>query len=218
MELKRRSLYLLLWGVAFGYIESAVVVYLREIYYPHGFSFPLAPMDENLLLTEIFREAATLLLIWSTAALTFKRFRHRVAAFFILFGIWDIFYYVFLKLLLGWPPSLSTLDILFLIPSPWVGPVWAPVAVSAAMIIFFSLLLYIERDTKEVNFSKPSLFGLLFASFLILLSFIIPGLDLHKNGMPGPFPSYLFFAGYALGVFVCIHLLTAARKIHDSRL
>ena len=103
MDLKRGLFWLLLWGVSFGYIESAVVVYLREIYYPNGFSFPLVPIDENILKTETLREAATLLLLWSTAVLSYSRLQSRIAAFFILFGVWDIFYYIFLKILLDWP-------------------------------------------------------------------------------------------------------------------
>ena len=40
---------LLLYAVAMGYLEAAVVVYLRAIYYPEGFSFPLKPMDAGIL-------------------------------------------------------------------------------------------------------------------------------------------------------------------------
>jgi hypothetical protein len=60
--------------------------------------------------------------------------RQWTAAFAIAFGVWDIVFYACLKLLLGWPASLFTWDILFLIPVPWVGPVIAPVLVSLTMI------------------------------------------------------------------------------------
>ena len=95
----KHLLWLIVWGVVFGYMEAAVVVYLREIYYPEGFAFPLVTIHGRIMLTEVLREAATLIIIWATVCLAYKRLQSRVAAFVILFGIWDIFYYIFLKLL-----------------------------------------------------------------------------------------------------------------------
>ncbi len=104
----QRIVGLTIWGIAFGYMEAAVVVYLRALYYPEGFAFPLKTMPQSVLLTEIGRETATLIIMAATAMLASRRRQQRVAAFFFLFGIWDIFYYLFLKLLLDWPSSLDT--------------------------------------------------------------------------------------------------------------
>ncbi|MHC4213225.1 MAG: hypothetical protein ACYSWP_07640 [Planctomycetota bacterium] len=110
-------------SIAFGYIEASVVVYLRAIFYPDGFVFPLtefgietSPLWRRLLLTEIGREASTLVLIISGAYLFGRNVRERVAGFMIIFGIWDIFFYVWLKVLVNWPGSIMDWDILFLIP------------------------------------------------------------------------------------------------------
>ena len=119
-----------------GFLEAAVVVYLREILYPGGFSFPLSPVPASLALTEIFREVATLVMLVSIGILAGRKFSTGFAWFIYSFAIWDIFYYIFLKAVLGWPESLMTWDVLFLIPTTWTGPVLTPVLVSLTMILF----------------------------------------------------------------------------------
>jgi hypothetical protein len=90
-----------------------------------------------LLPTEQAREAATLLMLAAVAWLSAGRLRARFGAFLVIFGVWDIVYYVALYAMLRWPPSLATVDVLFLIPpGPWWSqPVWVPVAFSAGMIL-----------------------------------------------------------------------------------
>jgi len=97
-------------AVAFGYIEAAVVVYLRQIFHPNGFIFPLPAFllsdgSRNMLLVEVGREAATLVLILSVSLLAGTNAPQRAACFMIIFAVWDIFFYVWLKILLGWPAS-----------------------------------------------------------------------------------------------------------------
>ena len=123
-----------LYAIAMGYIEAAVVVYLRDLYYPGGFRFPLASFPEAMAPVEIARETATLVMLGAVGTLAGKRFWERFGWFIIAFGVWDIAYYGWLKVLLDWPASLFEPDILFLIPSSWVGPVIAPVLVSVLMI------------------------------------------------------------------------------------
>ena len=88
-----------LFGIAMGLLEGAVVVYLRELYYPEGFGFPLKLMSNQVALTELFREAATLIMLMSIGALAGRTRIERFAFFIYSFAVWDIFYYVFLKLL-----------------------------------------------------------------------------------------------------------------------
>lgn len=136
------------FAIAMGFLESAVVVYLREIYYPEGFDFPLQTIDAHIAITEILREAATVIMLLTLGYLTGKNLATRFAWFIYSFAIWDIFYYVFLKFLLNWPESLMTDDILFLIPVTWVGPVITPVIVSLSMIgLAFITVVY---DNKGV--------------------------------------------------------------------
>ena len=144
---------MLLFGIAFGYLEAAVVSYLRALHEParQGFYpgrppgelFPLltieqaqaaGPEQPKTLIIEIGREAATIVMLAAIALAVADNAGQWAAAFAIAFGTWDIAFYAFLKLLLDWPASLLTWDILFLIPIPWVGPVRAPVIVSASMI------------------------------------------------------------------------------------
>ncbi len=82
----KQLFWLMVWGVLFGYMEATIVVYLREIYYPEGFAFPLVTIYARIMLTEVLREAATLIIIWATVCLAYKRLQSRIAAFIVLFG------------------------------------------------------------------------------------------------------------------------------------
>ncbi len=107
--------------------------------------------DEHLALTEIFREAATLIMLVGIGIIAGRNSSERFAWFLYSFAVWDIFYYIFLKLLLNWPESFMTWDILFLIPATWVGPVIAPVIVSITMIAFALIILYSNQKSIPVT-------------------------------------------------------------------
>jgi hypothetical protein len=186
--------------MAFGYLEAAVVVYLREIYYPEGFAFSLVIIEGRILMTEILREAMTLLIMWAAVSLAYQKVQSRIAAFIILFGVWDIFYYIFLKLLLNWPESLGTWDILFLIPLPWLGPVWAPVLVSIGFIYAGTTILLHNHQKHYFPFDKKFIIVELFAALLIIISFILPGLSMFEQKSPEYFPWYIFLTGLLMGM------------------
>lgn len=137
----RKRVWISLFGITMAYFEAAVVVYLRTIAYPEGFQFPLESVPIRVALTEIGREAASLAMIWAVAALAGRGRRERFAVFLVVFGIWDIGYYLWLKVLLGWPASLFTWDVLFLIPVVWSAPVLAPVMTAGVMILVGWVLL-----------------------------------------------------------------------------
>jgi len=118
-----------------GYLEAAIVVYLRALYYPEGFSFPLIPMDAEIVGVEIGREAATVVMIFAIAWAAARSGWQTLMGFALIFGVWDIAYYVGLEILLGWPSSLLEPDILFLIPVVWIGPVWAPSLIALPMSV-----------------------------------------------------------------------------------
>src|SRR5215468_561177 len=94
------------YAVAMAYLESAVVVYLRRLYYPQGFDFPLVIVDIPTLLIELGREAATIVMLATVGIAAGRTKVGKFAYFLLLFGVWDIFYYVWLKAFLGWPDSL----------------------------------------------------------------------------------------------------------------
>lgn len=125
-----------------GFLETTVVIYLRDLFYSVGFDFPLKGFVEPTILgIEWIREFATIVMLITIAMLAGKKFYERFAYFLYAFAIWDIFYYIFLKILLDWPVSLLTWDILFLIPWPWVGPVIAPVICSILFIIMTLIII-----------------------------------------------------------------------------
>lgn len=123
-----------LFFIAMGILEAAVVVYLRHIYYPDGFQFPLVSMETSIVGVELVRELATLVMLATVAVALGNRRHARLGWFFIGFGIWDIIYYVFLKIWLNWPASLFTQDVLFLLPVAWIGPVYSPILLSVLLI------------------------------------------------------------------------------------
>jgi len=164
-----KTLWVIFFAVAMGYLESAVVVYLRELYYPEGFNFPLKAMAQDVAVTELFREAATLIMILAVSVLAAQLWLHRFAWFLLVFSVWDISYYIFLKLLLGWPESLFTTDILFLLPSIWTGPVIAPVINSLMMMLVAAVILKNRKGLEPLNRLSRMVWGLLILGSIIVL-------------------------------------------------
>ena len=133
---KTKLLALLLYGISMGYLEAAVVIYLRELYYPHGFVVNTPIKFSSLIYqVDLFREAATIVMLLMVAYLAFTKIKDKIWVFFWLFAVWDLSYYIFLKLILNWPISLKTLDVLFLIPITWIAPVWLPVSLFSVVLI-----------------------------------------------------------------------------------
>jgi len=156
--MKKESLNKLIWvsiyAIAMGFLEAAVVVYLRKLYYPLGFNFPLKGfIDPAILSVEWVREFATIVMLISIGCLAGKKIYEKFAYFIYAFAIWDIFYYIFLKLTLDWPSSLLTWDLLFMIPWPWIGPVIAPIICSIIMIFMAVLIINFYDKGRKVNIS-----------------------------------------------------------------
>jgi len=161
-----------LFSLAMGLLESAVVIYMREILYPEGFGFPLSPVQPDLMLTELLREAATLIMLLAIGFLAGRNASERFAWFLYAFAIWDIFYYVFLWLLIGWPSSLMTYDVLFLLPTTWIGPVIAPLIISMTMLVFALLILALNRQSENKGIPGISWLLLIIGSVILILAFI----------------------------------------------
>jgi hypothetical protein len=156
-----------IFSIAMAALESAVVVYLRALYYPGGFTVAFKLIDEDIMKVELLRELATLIMLLSVGYLAGKSFKDRVAYFCLAFAIWDIFYYAWLKVLIDWPSSVMEWDILFLIPFTWLGPVLAPLLCSVTMIL---LALVFVTDPRPVH--TPVWGCLVVGSLLILYSFM----------------------------------------------
>ena len=159
------------YAVAMAYLESAIVVYLRRLYYPKGFDFPLVIIDIPTLLIEVGRETATMIMLATVAIAAGRTKVGKCAYFLYLFGVWDIFYYVWLKVFLDWPASLFTWDVLFLIPVPWVGPVLAPVTVALTMVGMALVLLRLEQRGPVRPAGKKVWLAQMVASLVVIVSF-----------------------------------------------
>ena len=215
-DTRRLLLYLGLFALAFGYIEAAVVLYLREPYYPGGFQFPPTDIPSRLLWTEVAREAATLLVLLSVARLAVpsravRRNLRRFAVFAYCFGIWDLVYYLALKLLVGWPVSLLDWDVLFLIPLPWTGPVLAPMLVSVVLVVAAVLILRLPAERPPTIRPADWLVEAL-AGLVIIASFLWNLPTLVAREAPQYYPWWLFGLGLAGGAGWFAWRLTHHRK------
>lgn len=207
--------WLVAYAVAMAYVESAVVAYLRALYYPQGFAFPLAPLPPDMVAIEIGREAATLVMLVGVAMLAAHDRWERFLAFCVGFGVWDIFYYAWLWVLLGWPPSLLTWDVLFLIPVPWIGPVLAPVLVSIGLVAGGLLLLRRAVRGEPYDLPAPLRMLLIGGAALVLGSFVLDFQVAVRGLDPPAFRWGLFGAGMSLGVAALV--LALRRKPPLSR-
>jgi hypothetical protein len=192
----RRFCIVIVFGIAFAYIEAAVVVYLREIFHPAGFTFPLTELGttqlwKRLLLTETGREAATLVLIFTASWLFGQNRSQRFAFFLTIFAVWDIFYYIWLKVLVGWPASIMDWDILFLIPTVWAGPVVAPIIISFVLLAFAIIIL----GAKVSKLTPVDWLVFVFAVLLAVTSFCFAGLHAAQPDFKSHFNWLLFAAG-----------------------
>ena len=160
------------FAIAMGFLETSVVVYLRKIMYPGGFGFPLAPIAKDIAMIELLRESSTIVMLLTMGILAGRSFAERFAWFIYGFAIWDIFYYVFLKVLIDWPASLMTYDVLFLIPATWVGPVITPLIISLTMILFSLVILYYSSLNEKLRINIIEWSGLIAGSVILILAFI----------------------------------------------
>lgn len=214
MKLSKRKLFwLTIFAVAIAYVEATVVVYLRQIYYPDNLQviFPIKLFSSFNLVIELIREAATIIIMVSIAFLVERKNRTRIfAAFIFQFGVWDIFYYIWLKAIIGWPVSWTEWDILFLIPWAWLGPWICPVLISILFISWSSIVLISD---KEYVLSKLNLWLFIFGSTLGLISFLQPSIhyiinnriEEFQNYIPGNFWWAIFILGYILMLVGLFH-------------
>jgi hypothetical protein len=136
-------LLLALFGIAMAHLEGVVVVYLRKALGMNDSESnkeSLEKFPSRYLHIEMTREAATIIMLLVIAFLTGSSWVEKGIFFLWTFAFWDLFYYLSLYILIKWPPKLTTTDVLFLIPKPWIAPVWFPVAVSSLTILVILFL------------------------------------------------------------------------------
>jgi hypothetical protein len=202
------------YAIAMAWVETAVVYYLRtqihriEPYQPN----PL-PIVGGFGPVEAIREAATLVMLLTVGMLSGRNWRARIGYSAIAFGVWDIFYYVFFKVICGWPHSLADWDILFLLPLPWWGPVWAPMAIALLMIIWGTL----ASEFEVGNSIRPlrrlwllNFFGMAIALYVFMADCLRArhgGVDAIRMVLPTHFNSAVFCVALLLMAAPVIHLI-----------
>jgi hypothetical protein len=195
------------FAIAMAHVETMIVVYLRRLYYPEGFDFPLVIIDTPTLLLELEREAATLVMLAAYGLAAGRTKAGKLANFIIAFGVWDIFYYVWLKVVLDWPASLLTWDVLFLIPVPWAGPVIAPISVACTMIGMGLVLLHLQQRGAVPAVGTRLWAAQAIACFIVIASFtidVLPRLPDHgallSEWIPTTYRWWMLVLGQALAI------------------
>lgn len=204
--MKKKILLLTFFALAFAFIESAVVVYLRELYYPEGFVFPLKLMPLKIFPVEIGRELSTLIVLFIAGYLSGEKISEKIACFLYSFATWDIFFYFWLKIFINWPESFFTWDILFLIPVPWSAPVITPIVVSLTLIIFSLTIVYFNERNLAWRINLLSSLLLFLSIGLGFVSFIWNFPILIRQGIPSRFPWLIFSLAEFLSLFVYLRI------------
>jgi len=215
-SLSARILCMTVLAGALAHTEASVVVYLREALVPARLAafdasvareaIPLLSPEQlraaggnipSLWPLEMARELAPLLVLLAAAAGLRRRRGDFTGLFLLGFAVWDILYYAALKLLMGWPASLATWDVLFLIPVPWVAPVWAPLAVAATLLV--AALALLKRPDRRITSAgrAGAAIAMLAGTALILASFLMRCRD-AVGGVPAAFDWPWFAAGWLL--------------------
>lgn len=203
MKPRALLLWLAAYAMAMALVEAAIVVHLRHLYYPENprALFPLILLNADDLARELARESATVVMILAVAMLAARDGVRRFAAFVFVFGLWDLFYYFWLKVYLDWPAQWLEWDILFLIPWPWLGPWLAPVLIALLFTFWGGWALATPR---AVRLHRADALLFVAGALLALAAFLAPSWPLLSGGaaafhgwLPGTFAWPLYAAGFA---------------------
>jgi len=219
----RRWTVVVVYAIAMAWLESAAVYYLRVMadrvipYQPN----PL-PMDPVLGRVELVREAATLVMLLAVGMLAGRTWRSRLGYSAVAFGVWDIFYYLFLRWICGWPASLFDWDILFLLPLPWWGPVAAPVCIAILMIVWGTIVSRRPHAASSAPANVICGFGIAVALYVFMADAIRAapdGAGAVRAVLPTTFNWPLFAAALALMAAPIAHtvMTTLPRAWPSSR-
>lgn len=186
-SMKQRNTYLTLttFAAAMALLEASVVIYMRRLYYPENplDLFPLAFLSSYDPTLEFARELATIVMLVTVAMLAERTNVTRTfAAFVFLFGSWDIFYYFWLKVLLGWPRHWLEWDVLFLVPTIWLGPWISPALIALLFVVWGTAILL---SAKNYNFTLWGFLTFVLGAAAGLVTFLQPAISVWMvGGMP----------------------------------
>lgn len=206
----------IIFAIAMGIMEAICVVYIRQIIFPpDGIISEIQSGNFNFTL-EIIRETITMIMLASVSILAAYNWRTRLAMFFLAFGVWDILYYVGLKIFLNWPSSIMDWDTLFLIPMPWYSPVIVPVLISTYFIGGSIFIVRHEGNGNKLKFGINVILLQFFAFCIWLISFMKDSQLINENGYYDVHYSWLLFTiALVLGIASLRLSLTSAKKIKN---
>jgi hypothetical protein len=203
---RRRWLLVVVFAIGMAWVEAASVYYLRVMVDrldPYQAN-PL-PMRGVLEQVELVREAATLLMLLTIGALAGPTWRTRLGYAAVAFGVWDILYYVFLRMICGWPKSLFDWDVLFLLPLPWWGPVLAPICIASLLIVSGTLVsqraVQVPASSVTSTWWRLNWLGVALALYVFMadsLRAVHQGLDVTRAVLPQTFNWSVFVVAVTL--------------------
>jgi hypothetical protein len=212
--MREKVVFLAAFAASMAFVEAAVVVYLRALI-GGGPLFPMKDLPPAIVTVEIAREAATLVMLLCAASLAVRGSARRLGAFLLLFAVWDIFYYLWLYAATGWPAGVTDWDILFLIPLPWVGPVWSVLLLCAGMLAFSGYFLRAPEETPLA----PGLLGWatgVAGAGMVIATYILEWKKIgYGKGVPAGFSLLPFLLGVLL--LVASGWITCRKARSDRR-
>ena len=213
-----RVFWVSVFSIAMAYLEAAVVVYLRRVCGITDLDLQVPPFDAQIAAIEVGRELATLVMLFSIGWIAGKTFQSRVGFTFMAFGLWDIFYYIWLRVFIGWPQNILDPDLLFLLPLPWWGPVLSPVLI-ALLMMTGGVIAVIKTEKNQALHIDVWFWVLLITGVLILLyTFMadaLRALPADASTLSGLKPSQfnwpVYFLGFGLGVIALWRMMAGRR-------
>ncbi len=200
-SIKTRITSVILFAIAMGLLEAICVVYIRKIIFPPDGNIANIPISDFNFTLEAIRESMTIIMITTLSLLAAFNWRTRLAMFFLAFGIWDIFYYVGLKIFHDWPATIMDWDNLFLIPVAWYSPIIVPVLISTYFIIGSMFIILHEGNGTKLKFGFTVVLLQLLAFAVWFYSFVKNSTMISENGYANVEYSWLLFLlGLVLGV------------------
>jgi len=209
-----------IFAISFAFVEATVVVYLRQMYGIHNLLQDIPAFDSMITFVEVGREFSTLIMLLAVGWAVGRSLQTRLGFAFYALGLWDIFYYIWLKLFINWPESLLTTDILFLLPLPWWGPVIGPALIAALMVIGGGLAVIAADFGHSIQFSALEKITLHGGLLVMLYSFIENSLsalptnvDTLSQLRPSTFSYHIYVPGLIVTVYIIMRSYWSLGKI-----
>jgi hypothetical protein len=196
----RKLWWVAVYAVAMAYLEAAVVGYVRALLRIDLTHVSLG----HYFNVEVGREAATIAMLFAVGWVAGQKRQDCLAYTVFAFGLWDIWYYVWLAVLIGWPETLFDWDILFLIPLRWWGPVLSPVLIALLLCIVGIFAIVRTEWGEKVEFTSARLVASALGGMLALYVFMADAIgalvrgNVGWDGQPSAFNWPLFLLAMVL--------------------